>query len=377
MLTVTLFAQILLTIGTIAKPPDFCPPHAVHGKPPEKTCEPATDPNKLKKSPIEQWFTEEMFNDLFPKANIGLGPHDCLPYSYKSFVIAARYYPEFGGEGSSKTYEPGQHARRDVAAFFAHVLQETGENDLSLYNSTLSDEEKADCFYRGGFYNWFERGPNSSFLVPAFPGYQPVDGKRCTEEGRYCKKSSELDFWSPCNNGTETHGGQTYYRGCYFGRGALQLSWNYNYGLFQQFLLSKGVKVDLINNPNLVLTKMDPPLAMLASLWFYMTPQPPKPSMHSIVVGDWRSSEKNRRAGFSGPIFGPTSLVINNECGGEDTENPGGPGESRRIKAFKWFCKFFDVPPGPDRSLSCKGERFLVNPLIEPRAENSSSRVFF
>ncbi|PIO60864.1 hypothetical protein TELCIR_17631 [Teladorsagia circumcincta] len=29
---------------------------------------------------------------------------------------------------------------------------------------------------------------------------------------------------------------------------------------------------------------MDPPLAMLASLWFYMTPQPPKPSMHSIVV---------------------------------------------------------------------------------------------
>ncbi|KAK5977367.1 hypothetical protein GCK32_022382, partial [Trichostrongylus colubriformis] len=39
--------------------------------------------------------------------------------------------------------------------------------------------------------------------------------------------------------------------------------------------------------------------------------------------GDWRQSEKNRRAGFSGPIFGPTSLVINNECGGEDTEEPG------------------------------------------------------
>ncbi|KIH57536.1 hypothetical protein ANCDUO_12275 [Ancylostoma duodenale] len=76
---------------------------------------------------------------------------------------------------------------------------------------------------------------------------------------------------------------------------------------------------------------MDPPLAMLASLWFYMTPQPPKPSMHSIVIGsrlrttegDWRQSAKNRRAGFSGPIFGPTSLVINNECGGEDAEEPG------------------------------------------------------
>ncbi|KAK6058978.1 chitinase class I, partial [Cooperia oncophora] len=188
------------------------------------------------------------------------------------------------------------------------------------FSTSLSDEEKADCFYRGGFYNWFERGPNSSFLLPAFPGFETVDGKRCTEEGRYCKRGIELDFWSPCNESTEIHAGQTYHRGCYFGRGALQLSWNYNYGLFQQFLLSKGIKVDLINNPNLVVTKMDPPLAMLASLWFYMTPQPPKPSMHSIVVGDWRQSEKNRRAGFSGPIFGPTSLVINNECGGEDPE---------------------------------------------------------
>ncbi|PIO77851.1 chitinase class I [Teladorsagia circumcincta] len=157
-----------------SSPPAFCPPHSIFAKEVSDDCEVASDPNNLKKSPIEKWFKEEMFNDLFPKANLGLGPHDCLPYSYKSFIIAARYFPEFGGESSNK-----------------------------------------------------------------------------------------------------------------------------------------------------VVTKMDPPLAMLASLWFYMTPQPPKPSMHSIVVGDWRQSEKNRRAGFSGPIFGPTSLVINNECGGEDPEEPG------------------------------------------------------
>jgi len=36
--------------------------------------------------------------------------------------------------------------------------------------------------------------------------------------------------------------------------------------------------------------------------------------------------------------------VINNECGGEDSnQEPGGPGESRRIKAFKFFCRFFGV----------------------------------
>lgn len=105
---------------------------------------------------------------------------------------------------------------------------------------------------------------------------------------------------------------------------------------------------------------MDPPLAMLASLWFYMTPQPPKPSMHSIVIGDWKQSTRNRRGGFTGPIFGPTSLIINNECGGEDDKEPGGGGESRRIKAFKWFCKYFDVPAGPERTLTCKGRQLVL-----------------
>ena len=77
---------------------------------------------------------------------------------------------------------------------------------------------------------------------------------------------------------------------------------------------------------------MDPPLALMASLWFYMTPQPPKPAMHDIVMGDllvylritrstflgeWNSGEENKKAGYFGPMFGPTSLIINNECNGE------------------------------------------------------------
>uniref|UniRef100_A0A1I7XP61 Transmembrane protein n=1 Tax=Heterorhabditis bacteriophora TaxID=37862 RepID=A0A1I7XP61_HETBA len=151
--------------------------------------------------------------DLFPKANIGLGTHKCLPYSYDSFIIAARYFPEFGAESPNKIYSREEHHRRDVAAFFAHVLQETGENDLSIY-----------------------------------------------------KKDPLLDFWYPCNGDTEVHTNITYYKGCYFGRGALQ-----------------------------VITKMDPPLAMLASLWFYMTPQPPKPSMHNIVVAKDRFRSRTKR----------------------------------------------------------------------------------
>ncbi|UMM36045.1 hypothetical protein L5515_008379 [Caenorhabditis briggsae] len=351
-----LFLLLFTPFAILGETPDFCPEHPVYGKEPEEDCAQPSDPNDLPKSPLEKWFTKQIFDDLFPKSNIGRGPHPCLPYSYESFIIAARYFPEFGASHPNKQFKADEHHKRDAAAFFAHALQETGENDASVYNNTdLTLEQAHECFYRGGFYNWFERGPNSSFLSPTSPGFSPADGKRCVEEGRYCKSDPMLDFWYPCNSDIESYADQDYHKGCYFGRGALQLSWNYNYGLFQQFLLTKGVKVDLLENPNLVMTKMDPPLAMMASLWFYMTPQPPKPSMHQIVTGDWEPSKKNRRAGYRDAIFGPTSLIINNECGGEDPDEPGGPGESRRIKAFKWFCKYFKVPVGSERTLSCKG----------------------
>ena len=83
---------------------------------------------------------------------------------------------------------------------------------------------------------------------------------------------------------------------CYFGRGAIQISYNYNYGLFNRYLRKLGVMhngklIDILANPNLVVTKSDPPLTILASLWFYMTPQSPKPAMHDIIIGNWVSPD--------------------------------------------------------------------------------------
>jgi hypothetical protein len=53
-------------------------------------------------------------------------------------------------------------------------------------------------------------------------------------------------------------------------------------------------------------------------------------------------------------------LVINNECNGEDKAEPGGPGESRRIKAFKWFSNYFDFRLEDDRLLTCRN---MVKPF--------------
>lgn len=115
--------------------------------------------------------------------------------------------------------------------------------------------------------------------------------------------------------------------------------------------------MDLLKNPNLILTKSNPPLALIASLWFYMSPQPPNPAMHDIILGFWNAGKKNKAAGYSGPIFGPTSLIINNECQGVDSKVPGGGGENRRIRAFQWLCSYFGVSPGTDALLTCKSMR--------------------
>jgi hypothetical protein len=82
--------------------------------------------------------------------------------------------------------------------------------------------------------------------------------------------------------------------------------------------------------------------------------------MHDIVIGNWNAGPQNAASGYSGAIFGPTSLIINNECNGEDAASPGGGGENRRIKAFKWFTKYFNVQPGADETLSCKCRRLIL-----------------
>ena len=45
--------------------------------------------------------------------------------------------------------------------------------------------------------------------------------------------------------------------------------------------------LDLLNYPNMVLTKMDPPLSILGSLWFYMMPGSGIPAMHDVLIGNW------------------------------------------------------------------------------------------
>lgn len=69
----------------------------------------------------------------------------------------------------------------------------------------------------------------------------------------------------------------------YYGRGPIQLSWNYNYGQFSKFLYN-DVQV-LLDDPDSL--QRDGVTAFKSALWFWMMPQCPKPSCHQVMHDQW------------------------------------------------------------------------------------------
>ena len=101
----------------------------------------------------------------------------------------------------------------------------------------------------------------------------------------------------------------------YYGRGPFQLSWNYNYGQFSNVFAPAAYdsKMYLLKNPEKL--QKDGDLAMTAGIWFYMTPQDPKPSMHDVVTGFFKPNGHDASVGIDDG-FGTTTNIINGglEC---------------------------------------------------------------
>ena len=116
----------------------------------------------------------------------------------------------------------------------------------------------------------------------------------------------------------------------YFGRGAMQLSWNYNYGAFSKAIY--GDSSVLLENPDLVATTW---LNFASSMWFYVTPQPPKPSMLQVVEGTWTPNAADTAANLE-PGFGATTMIVNGalECGGSPYNWNGATNRANYYKDF-------------------------------------------
>ena len=116
----------------------------------------------------------------------------------------------------------------------------------------------------------------------------------------YCSTTAWVTAAYPCVSGQ-----------MYYGRGAKQLSWNYNYGAFSRAMY--GDAMILLNNPDLVATTW---LNFAATMWFFVSPQPPKPSMLQVLDGSWTPNANDLSANLQ-PGFGVTTMIINGalECG--------------------------------------------------------------
>jgi basic endochitinase B len=117
---------------------------------------------------------------------------------------------------------------------------------------------------------------------------------------------------------------------------------NYNYGACGQ-----AIGQNLLSNPDLVAT--NPTVSFKSALWFWMTPQSPKPSCHAVMTGQWTPSAADQSAGRL-PGYGTTTDIINGgiECG-KGFDSTGAVAD--RIGYYKRYCDILGVSYG--NNLDC------------------------
>lgn len=119
---------------------------------------------------------------------------------------------------------------------------------------------------------------------------------------------------------------------------------NYNYG-------PAGEKIgeNILENPDLVAS--NPTISFKTALWFWMTPQSPKPSSHDVIIGAWTPSSDDIAANrLSG--YGVITNIIN---GGLECGKGTNPKITDRIGFYKRYCDIFQVSYGSN--LGCENQK--------------------
>lgn len=208
-------------------------------------------------------------------------------YTRQGLLDAAADYPTFACEGDDAT------RRRELAAFLAQISHET----------------------TGGWPDAPD-GPHAWGL--------------CFIEEVGCENNACPQYCDPNNAQYPCAPGKTYH-----GRGAMQLSWNYNYGQ-----AGDALGVDLLSDPDLV--KDDSKLAIQTAMWFWMTEQLPKPSAHDVMVGNWTPTPQDEALGRL-PGFGMTTNIIN---GGLECSQPGNVAVEDRVGFFQRYVDLLGTDVG-------------------------------
>lgn len=121
----------------------------------------------------------------------------------------------------------------------------------------------------------------------------------------------------------------------YHGRGPIQLSYTFNY-----FFFSRDVFGDdrLVNNPEIL--GQDSKIAWMSAIWFWMTPQVPKPSAHDVIAEIWEPTPDDISKNRDQSRFGMTINIIN---GVQECNKPSEYRAEDRIGHYKFFAAGLNV----------------------------------
>ncbi|AUW03818.1 glycoside hydrolase family 19 protein [Vibrio campbellii] len=167
-------------------------------------------------------------------------------------------YKQFLNEGTKS-----QQAL-EFTAFWAKSARETSGSWDNAPAPWIVDDVDAGTVWKGALY-WVEEvgyttnpdgtSPTINYVDPGSSAYPPEPGRS------------------------------------YYGRGIIQLSWNYNYGAFSHWLYDNGMMRDIITERDTLLKRPDyvatyGDLSVLSGIWFWMTPQGAKPASHDVMMGN-------------------------------------------------------------------------------------------
>lgn len=260
---------------------------------------------------ISEFFDTYQFEDLFSKRNSPVANAVGF-WDYHSFITAAAIYQPLGfGTTGGKLM-----GMKEVAAFLGHV------------------GSKTSCGYgvaTGGPLAW-----------------GLCYNKEMSPSQSYCDDFYKYTY--PCSPGVE-----------YYGRGALPIYWNYNYGA-----VGEALKVDLLNHPEYI--EQNATLAFQAAIWRWMTPiKKSQPSAHDAFVGNWKPT-KNDTLSKRVPGFGTTMNILYGDlvCGQGDIDDM-----NNIISHYQYYLDLMGVgreEAGPHEVLAC-AEQVAFNP--SPKSASS------
>jgi hypothetical protein len=271
-------------------------------------CHSSTNTNdstsSVNKTPISSFLSEKEFNAFFPMRN--------KFYSYAAFIKAIDQLGNIKLKITRRAASVFQIIRTDKTTGKSTVVRQDAD-----WNENWA-KAKPDTSYvidYGAFCNENNLQSNKKELAAFFA--QIAHETRHGEDGKY---NDGLMFIHELNTALTYVAANDDYPAVkgkkYYGRGPMELSYNGNYGYASTCIF--GDKNVLLNNPDLV--QNDPVVAFKTAIYFWMTPQSPKPSAHDVMTGKWQPSSADKAAGRT-PGFGMTINIVNGQLECNKGEN--------------------------------------------------------